>query len=120
MYVDGNVYYNGAKSFGREKNSVNTAFDPKVRITDEGEKIYLYITLEKSLQSLKNSLITTQNLGKAMIPDQSYENPDGSPIRIDYDYQDVKRNEKRPSPGPFENPAVGRELKIKVWETVKK
>ena len=96
MYVDGNVYYKGAKSFGREINSINSGFDPKVRIADEGENIYLYLTLEKSFKSLKNSLITTQNLGKAMIPDQSYENPDGSPIKIDTDYQGVKRVRKDP------------------------
>ena len=116
MYVDGNVYYKGAKPFGTETNSINEAgFDPQIRITEEGENVYLYIILEKSYKTLKNKLITTQDLGRAMIPDQAYENPDGSPLRIDTDYSGNKRNDKKPSAGPFENPVVGKELKLKVW-----
>jgi alpha-N-arabinofuranosidase len=50
-----------------------------------------------------------------MIPDQAYENPDGSPLRIDTDYFGKMRNDKKPTPGPFENPETGRLLKLKVW-----
>ncbi len=116
MYVDRNIYYRGAKQFGKETNSIyEPEFDPKVKITEEGENIYLHITLGKSFKSLKCYLIATSNLGRAMIPDQSYENPDGTPVRIDTDFFGNKRNEKKPSAGPFENPGLGKELKLKVW-----
>ncbi len=80
------------------------------------EKIFIFISrLGKSCKSLKCNLITTQNLGRAMIPDQAYENPDGTPLRIDTDFFGKIRNGKKPSAGPFENPGVGKELKLKVW-----
>ncbi len=60
-------------------------------------------------------LVTTQLLGKAVIPDQAFENPDGTPLRIDTDYFGKKRNEKNPFPGPFEIPQGGKQI-LKVWE----
>lgn len=60
-------------------------------------------------------LITTRLLGKAIIPDQAYENPDGSPLTIDTDYFGNKRNSKKPSAGPFENAVAGKQVKFKVW-----
>ncbi len=116
MHVDGNIYYKGSKPFGKETNSIyEPEYDPKMRIIEEGENVFLYVTFGKSLKTLKCNLISTQNLGKAMIPDQAYENPDGSPLKIDSDFFGNKRNEKNPSAGPFENPAIGKELKLKVW-----
>ena len=116
MQVNGNVYYKGAKPFSKETNYVEQpGFDPQIKLVEEGESVILYITLDKSYKSLKSTLITTQMLGKAMIPDLAYENPDGSPLKIDTDYSGKKRNEKKPSPGPFENPAVGKQLMLKVW-----
>jgi alpha-N-arabinofuranosidase len=60
--------------------------------------------------------VTTQLLGKAPIPDQAFENPDGTPLRIDTDYLGRKRNMKNPFPGPFEIPEGGKQM-LKVWET---
>ena len=116
MQVDGNVYYKGAKHYIKEINYVEQAgFDPQIKMVEEGESVILYITLDKSCKSLKSKIITTQLLGKAMIPDQAYENPDGSHLKIDSDYFGNKRNEKNPSAGPFENPVVGEQLMMKVW-----
>ena len=87
MQVNYNVYYKGAKPFNNEQNYVEQpGFDPQIKLVEEGESVFLYITLDKSYKSLKSSLITTQMLGKAMIPDQAFENPDGSPLKIDTDY----------------------------------
>jgi alpha-N-arabinofuranosidase len=92
-----------------------TGFDPQIKIVEESDGIYLYMTLDKSYKSLRNTLVTTQLLGKAMIPDLSFENPDGTPLKIDTDYFGKERNEKRPSAGPFEKPVVGKQLVLKVW-----
>jgi alpha-N-arabinofuranosidase len=51
---------------------------------------------------LETKLITTDILGKAMIPDLSYMNCDGSYLKIDTDYLNVERSKSNPSPGPFE------------------
>jgi len=116
MQVNGNVYYKGAKPYNKETYYIEQqGSDPQIKLVEEGESVYLYITLDKSYKSLKSTLITTQMLGKAMIPDLAFENPDGSPLKIDTDYFGKKRNEKKPSAGPFENPAAGKQLRLKVW-----
>jgi len=116
MYVDGNVYYKGAKPFSAEKNLISLPeFDPAVKLEEKGDSVFLSITPDKSFKKLKSMLITTRLLGKAIIPDQAYENPDGSPLTIDTDYFGNKRNPKKPSAGPFENPVAGKQLRLKVW-----
>jgi hypothetical protein len=112
---DRNVYLKGAKPCINETNQIQKLdFDPNIEIVEQGENIYLYITLDKSFKSLNNKLTTTKLLGKAMIPGQAFENPDGSPLTIDTDYFGRKRNKANPSAGPFENTGDG-ELKLKVW-----
>ncbi|MHC4658169.1 MAG: right-handed parallel beta-helix repeat-containing protein [Planctomycetota bacterium] len=113
--MDGNLYYKGAKPCIKGTNYVEKPdFDPDIKLVEKGEDVYLHITLDDFLKSLNNNLVTTKLLGKAMIPGQAYENPDGSPLKIDTDYFGKKRNKANPSAGPFENPAEGR-LSLKVW-----
>ncbi|MHC4212064.1 MAG: right-handed parallel beta-helix repeat-containing protein [Planctomycetota bacterium] len=115
MQMKGNVYYKGAKPCISETNYLEKPdFDPKIELTERGENVYLNITLDESCNSLNNKLVTTNLLGKAVIPDQAFENPDGSPLKIDSDYFGKKRNDKNTTAGPFENPGKGR-LTLKVW-----
>jgi alpha-N-arabinofuranosidase len=58
--------------------------------------------------------VTSGLLGKATIPNLPYEQPDGTPIRVDRDYFGKQRSAADPTPGPFENPGQGH-LKLKVW-----
>lgn len=50
-----------------------------------------------------------------MVSGLGYENPDGSPIKIDTDYFGARRSKINPSSGPFEAPAAGM-LKLKAWQ----
>ena len=59
-------------------------------------------------------LVTTDILGRAMVPDQAYENPDGSPLRIDTNYFGESRNSENPAPGPFRAPEE-ETIHLKVW-----
>ena len=115
VQIEGNVYYNGAKPYSRETGSLEKpSFDPELKIAEEGESVLLHITLDDSCQASDSPLITTALLGRAKIPDAAYENPDGTPLKIDTDYFGKKRNEANPSAGPFENPGKGK-LTLKVW-----
>jgi len=58
--------------------------------------------------------VTTERLGKAVVPDLPYENRDGSPLTVDTDHFGAKRNLDNPFPGPFEGPQGG-DLSVKVW-----
>jgi hypothetical protein len=115
IQADGNVYLKGAKPYLHETNYVELAgSDPKLAIVEEGGNVYLNITLEKYPKSFHTALVSTELLGKARIPGLAFENPDGTPLKIDSDYFGNKRKEKNPTAGPFENPGNG-SLRLKVW-----
>jgi len=115
VQIEGNVYYNGAKSYIKETNClVKTEFNPEVKVVEKDESVFLHITLDDSYHALDNPLVTTSLLGRAKIPDAAYENPDGTPLKIDTDYFGKKRSQANPSAGPFENPGEGK-LTLKVW-----
>ena len=111
LQTGGNVYYNGARPYAKEVNPVVQAgFEAKVSIVDDS----LHLMLDESVRQTKTRPVTTELLGKARIPQLPYENPDGSPVRIDTDYFGKKRTQANPTPGPFENPGTP-PLKLKVW-----
>ncbi|WP_051691692.1 right-handed parallel beta-helix repeat-containing protein [Pedobacter borealis] len=139
----GNVYVKGAiraisgnkkRSFGEisaaakeklknvpDKDAVETDFlvdenfDATTKLTAEKEKMYLEIALDKNwLIKQKRKLVTSQLLGKAIVPGLPFENPDGSPLKIEMDYFNRKRNVLNPSPGPFEIIKSGTQ-RIQVW-----
>jgi len=111
LQTGGNVYYNGARPYAKEVNPVVQAgFEAKVSIVDDS----LHLMLDEAVRQTKTRPVTTELLGKARIPQLPYENPDGSPIRVDTDYFGKKRTQANPTPGPFENP-VTPPLKLKVW-----
>jgi alpha-N-arabinofuranosidase len=69
---------------------------------------------EKWIDQQARKLVTTALLGRAVIPDLPYEQPNGKPIRIDSDYLGKSRSASNPTPGPFERPGTG-DLRLKVW-----
>ena len=90
-------------------------YNPDLKLTQEADGWYLQFSadLEWSVNQ-KRQLVTTNLLGKAKIPNQPYENFDGSPIKIDTDYFGKKRDVGNPFPGPFEVSEGGLQ-KYKVW-----
>lgn len=100
----------------QEKDAlVKPDFDAAAKLITGNDGMYLEIAFDKSwLSEQKRDLVTSELLGKAIIPDLPFENVDGSKIRIDTDYFGKKRNASNPAPGPFETWKTG-EQKIKVW-----
>jgi hypothetical protein len=115
LLTGGNVYFNGAHPYSKEANPLIVAgMDPRPRIVEDGNSVYLQMTLGQDALSAATHCVTTATLGKAKTPGLAYENADGSPVTIDYDYSGKKRNCRQPTAGPFETPGP-REIKIKVW-----
>ncbi len=113
MMVDGNVYCGQALSFDNEKNHmVMPDFNPDVKIDDKGNEVFVSFAMQ-SLDNLNPEKVTTERLGKAKLPKESYEQPDGSPIMIDSDYLGRTRSD-HPKPGPFETLKNGN-MQFKVW-----
>jgi hypothetical protein len=115
VWISGNVYYNKAVHYKGEINYVeNPGFKPVMEISEEGNNVFLNLSLDERGSGVKTQFITTALLGKAKMPKEGFENPDGTPLKIDTDYLGNRRSESNPSAGPFENPGAGMN-KIKVW-----
>ena len=114
MFVDGNVYLHGARAFEHEENQLVLADDPGIQVEETEGGVMLSMTMGKSLERMKNRVVSTEMLGRTIIPDQRFENPDGSDLLIDNDYFGQERNLKNPFPGPFS--LKGQEIiHIRVW-----
>ena len=94
--------------------SVDSNFDASVSLSKQGKNRYLEINFDKRWLTQKHKLVTTALLGKAIIPNLPFENPDGSALCIDKDYSGKERNTANPFPGPFEILKKGKQS-IKVW-----
>ncbi|HKN21908.1 MAG TPA: right-handed parallel beta-helix repeat-containing protein [Terracidiphilus sp.] len=116
MWMDGNVYLDGAKPSKFDEHTVVAPdFDPRLQLVSGPGGLYLEMRFDKQwIDQPARKLVTTAFLGKVVIPDLPYEQPDGKPIRIGNDYLGKSRSESNPMPGPFERPGIG-DLKIKVW-----
>ena len=114
MFVNGNVYLNGARKFEQEKNQLVLNDNPNIQIEEKEDGIYLSMMMDKSIANMENAVVNTELLGAAKIPNQKFENPDGTEITIEADYFGKKRNLENTSAGPFrlENKKT---ISCKVW-----
>jgi alpha-N-arabinofuranosidase len=83
-------------------------------LEEQDDGVYLHLTLGPAVRKATTRRVTTALLGKAKIPNLGYENADGTPVNIDYDYFGKKRAEASPCPGPFADLGQG-DLQFKVW-----
>ena len=101
------------KPYDKEENNiVRKDFDPNAVIEDEGDRVYLSFSIT-GLDDFQIQAITTELLGKAKLPKQAYEQPDGTPIVFDRDYFGHKRTGNI-VPGPFDEIKEGRQ-RIRIW-----
>jgi alpha-N-arabinofuranosidase len=88
---------------------------PEPALAEKPDGWYLTFTQYNAWRTATpRALVTTNTLGKAVIPNLRFENADGSPLKIDTDYFGRMRNTENPSPGPFETTQNG-EQTLKVW-----
>jgi len=114
LQTGGNVYYHGAKPYGRETDAVKmTGYNPQLTLAQNG-RFTLRINLGAELQKAATKPVTSALLGKATVPGLGYENADGSPLTIDSDYFADKRKAGQPVAGPFSVFMPGQQS-IKLW-----
>lgn len=104
VWIHGNAYFNGAKSFDREEDKLEVTDPVTVELVEKNGKYILKTNLYKYLKDFKVHMISTATLGKAFEPEEPYENTDGTPITFDEDYLFNKRG-LNVIPGPFATPA---------------
>ena len=95
--------------------TIEPKIDPAVRLVEEAGSFYLQMKFDLAWDvEADRQLVTSELLGRAMIPNLPYEQRDGKPISISTDYLGQTRDGEDPVPGPIENPDAA-EVKLKVW-----
>lgn len=116
MLVEGNVYYRGATPWnGEELRVIAADFDPAVTVEEISDgHVYCSFTVV-GLDTVQARRVDAVRLGKAKLPRQGYEEPDGSPANLAIDYQGLIRRKDSATPGPFENLPKTGPVRVKVW-----
>lgn len=111
MYVSGNAYFNGAKPYAKERlNYVDRENRIYFELVKRDGAYYFRTNLYDHLPQMETEFVSTSMLGNAFETEQPYENPDGSPLRIEEDFLGIRRGQ-HPTPGPFEYTGEGRNFK---------
>jgi len=115
VFMRGNIYYMGAKPSIKEKMLTGpSTFNPNVKLEEKGADVYLNLKLNQEYYDFRGEVITSQILGKTRVTKTMFENPDGTPLKVDKDYFGHVRSSGNATPGPFVDLGK-RELNIKVW-----
>jgi alpha-N-arabinofuranosidase len=116
IQASGNVFLAGAKpSMYDNEALIDESFNPQIELKEKPDGWWLSMSADPSWTTKQKwDLVSTDILGRAKVPDQAYENPDGSPIRFDTDYFGENRNSENPSTGPFRE-YVTNTIELKVW-----
>ena len=114
VYINRNVYLANASAFDRDEEHVMSGGSADLRIADEGDNVYLEITLPEEMFAMQTEQMGTGKLEMTRITEENFENPDGSPIVFDEDLNGTIRGQ-RPAVGPLENVKAGRN-RIAVWK----
>jgi len=113
----GNVFLAGAKPGPHDRDAVVAAdFDPGITLRQATDGWWLEMAVDPAwVSKRKRAVVTTELLGKAKIPDARFEQPDGTPYRLDTDYFGKQRAAEALAPGPFRFPRDKR-IRVKVWD----
>lgn len=115
IFISDNIYSSGARPSKMEKKYTESyAYNTEVMLVDEGDNVYLSLTFDQAFYDHRGEIITTELLGKAKIPNAAFENPDGTPLKIDMDYFGNMRSGEKTTAGPFVDLEKGKQ-KLKVW-----
>jgi hypothetical protein len=100
--------------FTADKNFLEIKAQLEVKIPDDKSGFFIDFNFPESIKKLKTKSITTELLGKVIVPEQGFENRDGTSLSVDYDFFGNKRSKKNPTAGPFENPNES-EIELRLW-----
>lgn len=101
VWCQGNVYLNGAQAWEHEQAGLVDSSHPiTVEVEERDGRPVLNTNVYQVIDQFRCSMVNTQVLGKAFEPEESYENPDRTPITFDRDYLGNHRG-AGVLPGPF-------------------
>jgi alpha-N-arabinofuranosidase len=116
LQATGNVYLAGAKPSTHESDPlIPEDFEPGMKLEEKSDGWWFEMSVNPDWRSQqRRAVVTTELLGKAKIPDAPFEQPDGTPYRLDTDYFGETRSADNPAPGPFRL-TDKKQIHLKVW-----
>jgi len=111
----GNVFYNGAKPYKSEANSiVKKDYEPQLELEERDGDVYLRLKFDASVDEIQTQLVTTHLLGATIVSEALFECRDGQPYCIDGDYFGEPRDKDQHGVGPFKTLNEG-SVELKIW-----
>lgn len=108
VYINHNVYLNGAEHFDREESFCRSGRECKIAIMEKNETVCLEADVPQCAIMKDTQIINTKDLKIPRISEAPYEAPDGRPIILDTDFFGIKRSQN-PIAGPFEQLKEGKQ-----------
>lgn len=108
VYIGSNVYYNLSKPFDREEGGIiNTGFNPELALKKIRGGYELIFNLSSDFKNCKTVFVNSKLLGFAFQSEAAFENPDGTSLEIDKDFNNNHWKNNLPVAGPFNFPKPG-------------
>lgn len=114
VYINHNVYLKDAPAFDKEEHHVLSAHNPQLKIYRDVHGLQVEMDVTAEMLDLTFKALDTEALGETRLSECGYENPDGTPLTIDTDLRDQKRDVAACHVGPLEGLSVGHN-KVKIW-----
>ncbi|AID41457.1 right-handed parallel beta-helix repeat-containing protein [Staphylococcus xylosus] len=114
VYIEDNAYFNKANQFNREdRNFIDENVNPNLSIVEEGNEVYLNISVPESFIEFKGKVYDTETLPKVRIVDADFEDENGNSLTLNTDLND-ELSENESMIGPLQTLATGNN-KVKIW-----
>lgn len=114
VYIEDNAYFNKANQFNREdRNFIDENVNPNLSIVEEGNDVYLNISVPESFIEFKGKVYDTETLPKVRIVDADFEDENGNSLTLNTDLNDDLR-ENESMIGPLQTLTTGNN-KVKIW-----
>lgn len=108
VYINHNVYLNGAEHFDREESFCQSGRECKIAIIEKNGTVCLEADVPQCAIMKDTQIINTKDLKIPRISEAPYEAPDGRTIILDTDFFGIKRSQN-PIAGPFEQLKEGKQ-----------
>lgn len=113
VYINDNAYFNGATPFEREETNLVSDYNPEFALIEEGDEVYLEITLPENFEEIKGDVHSTLTLGRVRLTDVEFEKPHGGELVLNTDLLGEEKSGETVL-GPLANLKPGKN-RIKVW-----
>ncbi len=109
VYINHNVYLNGAGHYDREKDYSASDQKCEINIAEQDGNVVMEITIPEDIVIKSCEIINTHRLPVPRLSEAPFESYDGKPVILDMDFFGNKRNDITAA-GPLECLEIGRQM----------